>query len=173
MRKLLDFIYRAAAAVAGLCLVLMTLLILAQVVGRWFDILVPSTEDFSGFLLAAASFLALPYALREGAHIRVTLVISRLGAKARRAVEAAVLLLALPLMAYIAWALGFMVYESWQFQELTQGYVAVPLWIPQLPVALGAVLMVIALADEAMTLIRQGHTRYQAVENRHLEEDIG
>ena len=173
MRKLLDFIYRAAAAVAGLCLVLMTLLILAQVVGRWFDILVPSTEDFSGFLLAAASFLALPYALREGAHIRVTLLISRLGPKRRRAVEAVVLLLALPLLAYIAWALGFMVYESWQFQELTQGYVAVPLWIPQLPVALGAALMVIALADEAVALFQQGQTHYQAVENRHLEEDIG
>jgi TRAP-type C4-dicarboxylate transport system permease small subunit len=172
MRRLLDRLYLFAAALAGLCLVLMTLLILAQVVGRWFDVLVPSTEDFSGFLLAAASFLALPHALREGAHIRVTLVISRLAAGKRRVVEILVLLLALPLMSYIAWSLGFMVYESWQYAELTQGYVPVPLWLPQLPVALGAALMVIALLDELQMLLRQGQTRYQQVEVAHVEEDI-
>ncbi len=164
MRRLLDSLYLAAAVLAGICLVAMTLLILAQVVGRWFDILVPSTEDFSGFLLAAASFLALPHALREGAHIRVTLVISRLGGLSRRVSEGLVLLCALPLSAYIAWALGYMVWESWQFEELTQGYVPVPLWLPQAPVALGALLLTVALCDELLALWRHGHTRYQAVE---------
>ena len=164
MRRILDRLYLAAAVLAGLCLVSMTLLILAQVVGRWFGVLVPSTEDFSGFLLAAASFLALPYALREGAHIRVTLLISRLGGLSRRFSEALVLLCALPLSAYIAWALGFMAWESWQFDELTQGYVPVPLWMPQAPVALGALLLTVALADELIALLRRGRTRYQAVE---------
>jgi TRAP-type C4-dicarboxylate transport system permease small subunit len=164
MRRFLDRLYLAAAILAGLCLVSMTLLILAQVVGRWFGVLVPSTEDFSGFLLAAASFLALPHALREGAHIRVTLLISRLGGLSRRLSEAVVLFCALPLSAYIAWALGFMVWESWRFEELTQGYVPVPLWIPQAPVALGALLLTVALADELIALLRRGRTRYQAVE---------
>jgi len=164
MRRFLDALYRGAAVVAGLCLVLMTLLILAQVVGRWFGVLVPSTEDFSGYLLAAASFLALPHALREGALIRVTLVISRLGPLTRRVTEALVLALALPLMAFISWALSSMVHESWQFGELTQGYVPVPLWLPQLPVALGALLMTLALADEAVMLWRHGRSHYRAAE---------
>ena len=164
MRRFLDFLYLAAAVLAGLCLVAMTLLILAQVVGRWFGILVPSTEDFSGFLLAAASFLALPYALREGAHIRVTLLISRLGGLSRRVSEGLVLLCALPLSVYIAWALTYMAWESWSFEELTQGYVPVPLWMPQAPVALGAILLSVALLDELLALLRHGRSHYQAVE---------
>ena len=71
MRRLLDRLYLAGGVIAGICLVLMALLILAQIVARWFGVIVPSTEDFSGFLLAAASFLALAYTLRSGGHISV------------------------------------------------------------------------------------------------------
>jgi len=55
MRRLLDRLYLGAGALAGLCLVMMALLILGQIVGRWFGVVIPSTEDFSGFLLAAAA----------------------------------------------------------------------------------------------------------------------
>jgi len=49
------------------------------------------------------------------------------------------------------------VYESWIFEELSQGYIAVPIWIPQLPMALGAVLFFIALVDDIVSSF-MGHT---------------
>lgn len=160
MRKLLDTLYLTAAIMAGICLLLMAALILAQIVGRWFDVLIPSTEDFSGFLLAAASFLALPYTLRQGALIRVSLIISHLSEQARKRVEMMVLVSVLVLSVYIAWSVCFMVYESWIFEELTQGYIAVPLWIPQLPMAVGLILFVVAILDELFNLIINGQTSY-------------
>jgi len=35
---------------------------------------IPSYSDFSGFMLAAATFLAMPYTFRSGGHIKVSLV---------------------------------------------------------------------------------------------------
>jgi TRAP-type C4-dicarboxylate transport system permease small subunit len=171
MRKLLDNIYLAAAVIAGVSLVLMTLLILAQIVGRWFDVLVPSTEDFSGFLLAAASFLALPYALRYGSLIRVSLFISNLSQRWRKPVEILVLLIAIGFAAYAAWSVGLMVLESYDFEELTQGYIAVPLWMPQLPIMLGLALFTLSLVDELVSLMRTGKTSYQQHEDEQQNEE--
>jgi TRAP-type C4-dicarboxylate transport system permease small subunit len=53
-----------------------------------------------------------------------------------------------------------MVYETWIFEELTQGYIAIPLWIPQLPMAVGVVLFSISILDELVSLIRTGTTEY-------------
>ncbi len=171
MRKLLDKIYLSAAVVAGICLVLMTLLILSQIVGRWFDVLVPSTEDFSGFLLAAASFLALPYALRHGSLIRVALFISNLSERWRKPVEAVVLLIAIGFAAYAAWSVSLMVLESREFDELTQGYIAVPLWLPQFPIALGLTLFTLSLLDELVSLLVLGKTSYQQNEDEMQNEE--
>jgi len=47
MRKILDNIYTGAGVLAGVCIVLITVMILTQIVGRWFGVIIPSTEDFS------------------------------------------------------------------------------------------------------------------------------
>ncbi len=171
MRKVLDNIYLSSAIAAGSSLVIMTLLMLTQIVGRWFDIIVPSTEDFSGFLLAAASFLALPYALRSGSHIRVSLFLSFFPAQFRKAVELCVLVLVFGLVSYIAWSVTLMVIETWEFEELTQGYVAIPLWIPQLPLPVGLMLFALALFDELVSLIMTGETSYLRHEDEQQNEE--
>lgn len=172
MRRFLDHIYLAAGVAAAACTALMALLILAQIVGRWFGLVIPSTEDFSGFLLAAASFLALAYTLRSGGHIRVTLVIGRLGPRCRRLVEGVILLLALLLVGFSAWSAGALVWESWQFGELSQGYIPVPLWLPQLPMAVGLAVLAIALLDELVTLLRGGTPRCMEVDESALVSPV-
>ena len=154
VRKLLDRLYFAAGAVAGACIVLITVMILAQIVGRWFGVIIPSTEDFSGYLLAAATFLALAYTFRHGGHIRVTLLIHRLSTRLQRRLTHVVLALFVVIMGWGAWHICYLVYESWSFEELSQGYIAIPLWIPQVPMALGAVLFFIALIDDLVCSLR-------------------
>ena len=58
---------------------------LLNVTTRVFDLPLPSTipsyADFAGFMLAAATFLAMPYTFRSAGHIRVTLITARLPGK--------------------------------------------------------------------------------------------
>ncbi|OQX45951.1 MAG: TRAP transporter small permease [Candidatus Sedimenticola endophacoides] len=160
MRKLLDSLYLWSGITAGICLATMALLIMAQIVGRWFGVVIPSTEDFSGFLLAATSFLALAYTLRSGGHIRVNLFITHIHGPLRNLIEGTVLLLALILVCYAAWSTTMLTIESWEFDEVSQGYIPVPLWIPQVPMALGLVILSIALVDELQMLLRGNSPHY-------------
>jgi TRAP-type C4-dicarboxylate transport system permease small subunit len=150
LRAGLDGLYFGAGVLAAACLVGIVTLVLAQIVGRWFGVLVPAAEDFAGYLLAALTFLALAHALREGAHIRVELVSARLPRPARFVVECVVLLVALAFALWAAWHAGEMVYESWAFGEVSSGQVAVPLWLPQLPMAVGIAVFALALLDTAI-----------------------
>jgi TRAP-type C4-dicarboxylate transport system permease small subunit len=150
LRRWLDRVYFGAALLAAACLAGIAVLVLAQIVGRWFGVAVPSAEEFAGYLLAAATFLALAHALRERAHIRVELVSARLPAAAQGIVEGAVLLIALVFAAWAGWHAAWMVWESWSFGEVASGHVAVPLWLPQLPMALGIAVFALALLDASV-----------------------
>jgi TRAP-type C4-dicarboxylate transport system permease small subunit len=168
MRKALDCLYTASGVAAAFFLVAIFVIVLAQVgansidyvismfAGRPLGLVVPSYAEIAGFFLAAASFLALPYAMRHGSHIRVTLVLMTLPEAARRV--AAVLVCAVGAMtsayfAYYAWQL---VIESHEFGDLSPGLVAVPLWIPQMPIAIGASILAICLVDSAIRFIQDG-----------------
>lgn len=166
MRTLLDRLYLGSGVLAGLFIIAIVVLIMAQIIGRWFSIIVPSTEDFSGYFLAASSFLALAYTLREGGHIRVNIIIRNLTGKTRIWQERAVLSGGLALAIFMAYWLTHMVWESWSFNEMSRGYIAVPLWIPQIPVALGAIIFAIALLDELIYSLRHGMPEY----TRHDDE---
>lgn len=171
LRQLLDRLYLGAGVLAALFLVAIALLILAQVIGRWFGVVVPSTEDFSGFFLAASSFLALAYTLRAGGHIRVTLLLHRWSPSVRRGIEITTLAVALALTLYAAWSCIWLVVESYAFEEVSSGYVAVPIWIPQTPMALGLAIFAIALLDELVCLLRGQEPAYLQQENIAVTAD--
>lgn len=166
MRFALDFIYRAAGGLAALFIVAIVALVFAQVclnladkiavaaTGSGVGLTIPSYADFTGFFLAASTFLALAYALRAGGHIRVTLVTNRLSARIRRGVEIAVALLALVMSGYATWYMGLLWLESLEFGDRSSGMVSVPLWLPQTPVVLGLAILTIALADELICMLR-------------------
>lgn len=154
VRQALDRIYAGAGFLAGICIALIAVIILAQIVGRWFGIIVPSTEDFSSYLLGSASFLALSYTFRSGGHIRVTLLINLLSSNFQKKLVHFTLAVFVIIAAYGSYFLSFLAYESWYFHEVSQGYIVVPLWIPQLPMALGSMLLVIALLDDLVQSLR-------------------
>ena len=64
------------------------------------------------------------------------------------------LLVFIAVTGYGAWHLTYLVYESWSFEELSQGYIAIPVWIPQVPMALGAILFFVALVDDLILSLR-------------------
>lgn len=172
MRPLLDALYRASAVLAALLLVGICAVVTAQVALNLIDRLailltgdaigltIPSYADFAGLFLAAGSFLALAGSLRHGSHIRVTLVIGHLPAGLRRGVELVCASLAALISAYAAWYLASLTYESWTYNDLSPGMVAVPIWIPQAAMTTGLVILTIALLDDVVSLLRSGNASY-------------
>jgi TRAP-type C4-dicarboxylate transport system permease small subunit len=75
--------------------------------------------------------------------------------------------------AYLAWSACLFTYESWEFQDVAQGMLAMPLWIPQLSFAFGAVLLWIAVVDELLLVLRgETPTFVRAVAERHAKGDF-
>ncbi|MCZ7563992.1 MAG: TRAP transporter small permease [Burkholderiales bacterium] len=166
MRVLLDWLYRASGALAAAFLVAIALVVLAQVGanlvdalikafgGEPYGLLIPSYAEFAGFFLAASSFFALAYTLRHGAHIRVELLVHRLGPRARHWVELWCVAVATVVSGYFAWYSFGLVRESFEFGDPSPGIIAIPLWIPQSGMALGLAVLTIAFTDDLVALLR-------------------
>jgi TRAP-type C4-dicarboxylate transport system permease small subunit len=154
VRKLLDGLYDGAAALAALAMVGLLGMVLLSVVSRQLHFHLPGTDAYAGYLMAAAGFLALAHTLKRGEHIRVTLLLSALKGGARHALEVwalgAASLLAL-LSAFYACRLSW---QSYTFHDISTSNDATPLWIPQLAMAAGTVILAIAFVDELVLELR-------------------
>ena len=146
----LDAAYLAAGVLAGGFLVAIFLLILAAIVTRLLGVAFPGAADYAGYCMAAASFFALAHTFRRGAHIRVSLVLQTLPAGPRRVVELASLVVAGALAWYFAWYAVRAVGVSRLLGDVSQGQDATPLWIPQLAMAAGTILLVTAICDHLL-----------------------
>ena len=149
----LDGLYRACGLIAAGFLVAVLLIILAQIGARWLGVQFPGSTSYAGYAMAGASFFALAYTLNHGAHIRVSLVISRLTGTARRIAEFWCLAVATGLSVYFAWFAIKAVQTSRLINDISQGQDATPLWIPQLVMAIGTVVLAIAFADHLIRLL--------------------
>lgn len=176
MRRLLDGIYGTALVAACLAMVVIALMVAAQILGRIADraalalgaepwgLAIPGLSEFGGFLFVGAAVLALPSALREGGHVRVTLLSGVLRGALGRVVAALVLAVALALAGWAAWHLGAQALDSWTFNTRSFGMVRTPLWGPQAVLALGFALLAVALLDELVAVLTGRTPAYQAAE---------
>ena len=166
MRHALDTLYRLSGGLAALFLAAICGIVIAQVSANIIDtvsvlvlgepvgLVVPSYAEFTGFFLVAASFLALANTLRAGSHIRVSLLIKGLGPVSRRWIELWCTAVGTVFSAYFAWHAVWLVVDSYIYNDVSAGIVPVPLWIPQSAMAIGLIVLVIALADEFVTVMR-------------------
>ena len=151
LRRALDALYDAAGLLAACFLVAMLLLILVQMAARWTGLVFRGAPDYAGYCMASASFLAFAHALNRGAHIRVTLVLQRLGARAARVLEIWCLAVGAVTVTTLAWYAIRAVRWSYRFGDVSQGQDATPLWIPQLGMAVGAVLLALCFWDNLLS----------------------
>ncbi|MGB3069667.1 MAG: TRAP transporter small permease subunit [Ottowia sp.] len=148
MRKLLDCLYAGCGWLAGLAMIGVLVMVLLTIVSRLFGFAAPGTDAYAGYAMAAAGFLALASTLKKGEHIRVTLVLGMLKGRSQRALELAALAVAVALSGFLAFYSVRLVSQSLELQDISVGIDATPLWIPQLGMALGAVVFFIAFLDE-------------------------
>ena len=164
MRRLLDFLYDSAAALAALFMVGLLGMVLLSIASRQFHFHVPGTDAYAGYLMAASGFLALAHTLKRGEHIRVTLILSHLHGGARRGLEIWALTAAVLIAGLFAWFSVRLAWQSHAFNDISTGNDATPLWIPQLSMALGAVVLLIAFIDEWVQELRGQRSHEQPAE---------
>jgi TRAP-type C4-dicarboxylate transport system permease small subunit len=146
-------LFNFCGALAALSLLGITVLILSQIGLRLMGSQIPSADDFAAWGLSASIFLALPAALMHGDHIRVTSLRQLMPAKSGYFADVLAAGFATLMMGWVAWAIFGYVQESWTYNEVSQGVIAVPLWVPQAPMALGAVLFALAFGERTLRLI--------------------
>jgi len=153
MRTLLDRLYRGTGIVAGFFLVMIAVMALIQIFGRLLGYAVHSFDEFAGYCMATSAFLGLAWTLRTNEHIRVTLLLGHARGGARRALELLCLALATALVGFFAWHVLSMVWLSYTLNDVSQGLVPVKLWIPQGAMAIGIVVLLIALVDDLLAVL--------------------
>lgn len=126
-------------------MILIAALVCLSIVSRLASVYIPGLTAYSGYTMAAASFLALAYTFHESAHIRVEILISRLPGKIRYLAEIWCLGVATCISLYLTWFMFRLTYFSWKFEEHSEGADATMLWKPQSVVALGSVVLAIAV----------------------------
>lgn len=172
LRRGLDGLYLCAGYLAGLFLLAIFGLMLALSAGRQLGFNVPAGDDFVSWCMAATAFLGLAHTFKSGEMIRVGLVFDRLRGRSRRVLELFALALATVLIGVFAWNAARLTYDSYRFNDLAQGAVAVPLWIPQLGYAGGLIVLFIALADELVRVLMGRPPTYEKEPPATAEEVI-
>ena len=169
MRRALDALYDGAAWAAALCMVGLLAMVLLSIAGRQLHFHLPGTDAYAGYLMAAAGFLALAHTLKKGEHIRVTLLLAALKGTPRRALEIWALAAATLLALLSAWYSCRLSWQSYTFHDVSTGNDATPLWIPQLGMAAGSVILAIAFVDELVLELRGRRVQASADAALHNE----
>jgi TRAP-type C4-dicarboxylate transport system permease small subunit len=173
LRRFLDRLYAASGALAAVCLASIAAVMLAQAGMREFGFLLRGADDIVAWLCAACAFLALGHTFRRGELVRIGLVADRLPPRVRRPVALGALGVSLAFVGYMLYAVARFVYESWKFNEVAQGLIAIPIWIPQMSFVMGALILFVAMVDEFVVLARGGKPAYEAAEEeRRVRKDF-
>jgi TRAP-type C4-dicarboxylate transport system permease small subunit len=173
LRRFLDRLYAASGALAALCLASIALVMLAQAGMRELGLLLRGADDIVAWLCAASAFLALGHTFRRGELVRVGLLIDALPPRVRRPVNIAALVITLLFSGYMAYAVVLFVWQSWKFNEVAQGLIQIPIWIPQASFVLGALILFVAVLDELVILAGGGTPAYEAAEqDRRARKDF-
>ncbi|HSN21823.1 MAG TPA: TRAP transporter small permease [Usitatibacter sp.] len=154
MRRLLDLLYDAAGYLAAFFMIGVLAMVLASVVGRLAGFNLRGSDSYAGYCMAAASFLALAHTLKRGEHIRVMLFLERFGGRLRRPLEIWSHAAGAFFCALLALYSVRLAWESYAFHDISQGNDATPLWIPQISMAAGCIVLLVAMVDDFVLLLR-------------------
>jgi len=168
IRRAMDGLYTLGGIISALFLLAMLGIIVAQMVARWSGIAFPGSTNYAGYCMAAASFFALAYTLNSGAHIRVNLMLTALG-RHRRYGEIWCFGIGALLATYFARYAIKGTMESVRWNDISQGQDATPLWIPQIAMCIGTVLLAVAVWDNFFRIVIEGNSNIEA---ETVEDDV-
>jgi TRAP-type C4-dicarboxylate transport system permease small subunit len=139
---------------AGLCMIGILIMVSLTILSRLLGFYAPGTDAYAGYAMAGAGFMALASTLKKGEHIRVTLIIGKLTGTTRKVMEIVTLAITTAIAGFLAFYSCRLVYDSYQYNDISTGIDATPMWIPQIVMALGTIIFFIAFIDELVMEIK-------------------
>ena len=146
-------LYRLSGYIAAIFLILVATFILTGIASRIFGFYIRGLAEYSGYCMAAASFLALAYTFGEKGHIRITLFLEKATDLRKKFLEIWSLSIASIFSGYMAFYFLKMLKISYEFQERSEGADEILIWIPQSSVAIGSLLFFICVFHQLILRI--------------------
>jgi TRAP-type C4-dicarboxylate transport system permease small subunit len=150
VRIWLNRLHQAGAWLAGVLLVAVAVLTLVPIVLRLLGLPAHSWDEVATFCMAGSAFLGLAVTWRSGGHVRMELIVARLPGAAGRWMQRLALAITLLACAYFTVYSVRFVRESYSMNDLSQGLLPIPLWIPQLGMVAGLLLMCLAVGESLL-----------------------
>ncbi|WP_148252130.1 TRAP transporter small permease [Aidingimonas lacisalsi] len=135
---------------------------------------ITGVSEIAAYLLVGATGLGLAYTFVHQAHIRVTLLVARLPSAIRAWTEAFCLAVALALTVALTAGLIQLIGESIEFQDVSSGFLSIPLWIPQTVLVVGVGLLCLALLEALAVTLKTAvvaPSSYRAEDSNETGED--
>jgi TRAP-type C4-dicarboxylate transport system permease small subunit len=164
MRRFLDRLYDGAGVLAALCLAGIFVVMMAASLSRVINLPIQGADDVTAWLCAACAFFAIGHTFRHGELVRVGLWLDRLKGRWRWFAEIFALGITAAFSVYMMWAVARFVYESWKFNEVAQGIIRIPIWIPQMCFVAGVLIFLVAVLDELVLVLKRKKPTYQVAE---------
>ena len=156
----LDKAYLWCGYASATCIFFILVIIIAQIGIRYSGRNLSGLQTYAGYMMAASTFLGLPFALIKGSHIRIE-TISKLLGRSRRTLDLIAFFIGTTVALWFAYYACNMLLTTWQFGDVSTDLDATPLWIPQSTMVIGAVFFAVAMADNFITLLLTGKYRIQ------------
>ncbi len=173
MRKFFDRLFDVTGAIAGTFVFVIFAAMIITSSMRMLGLNTGGSEDLISWLTAAAAFFGMAHAFKHGDFVRVELLLSKMRPPRRRFFEILTLAVGSFFTGYIAYSVSAYVWDSYKFKDLSQGLIVVPIWVPQLSIVIGSVLLCMAFVDELFRVIAGSKPSYVlAVEERHARGDF-
>lgn len=128
-----------------------------------------SYELISFYLLIAGTHFAVSDTFREGDHIGVDLLPASVPAIVRRLLEMAWVTGAVLVFGIISYGAAESSYHAYLENEFIPGYIAWPVWLSYLPIAIGAAVMTLRLIQHLVAVTLHGHNPHVAAHGDVLE----
>ena len=152
-------LYRLSGYIAAIFLILVAIFILTGIASRIFGFYIRGLAEYSGYCMAAASFLALAYTFGEKGHIRITLFLEKSNKNIRRYLELWCLSVATFFSGFLSFYFLKMLMISFNFQERSEGADEIYIWIPQTAAAAGSTVFFICVLHNFILLILKRKNR--------------
>jgi TRAP-type C4-dicarboxylate transport system permease small subunit len=122
-------------------------------------------DEFSAYMLVALSYLGLAVTWRQGGHVRITLLVSRLPVKVAGWLRLVVLIIIFIFMVAITHSAFSMVVYAYEINLRSDTWLTFPLIWPQLTVFIGFLILTLILPADIVKVYRKIRTG-ESVEKR-------
>ncbi|MDP2932135.1 MAG: TRAP transporter small permease [Chloroflexota bacterium] len=176
VRRLGNLLEATAAQSGYLCgwvILVMTVLVLFEVFMRYALGKPPILADeFSGYLLVFISFIGAAYTWREKGHVRVTALVERLPLRVANPLRLGTMILTFLAACGLAQASYGLLALSFKVHMVSDSIWRFPLWIPQISLIIGFILLALMLLADIIKAIRKMRAGENVEESKPVEQNL-